>query len=256
MDKYESESHVDVSVVVTFHNEGVLAHTALTSICQSSLRAIAAGVRVEVILVLDRADSLTVSSVLNHPKMGGGEVLLHVSNGDLALSRHSGIDVARGEFICIVDGDDLISRDYVLRHFLESQKHGENVALHPEIVVSFGMYNAFSWQVDQGGEYFDKPSLLVVNPWISAVFARKTLFESIPQVEINTVKTGFGFEDWCWNCETIAAGIEHRLAWGTVYMYRRKFSGSMNENSRIAKAIVPPNSLFKSSLLDLKRTEQ
>lgn len=240
----------DVSVVVTFHNEGVLAHASLTSISQSCRRATDSGMKVELILVLDKADSLTVSSILNHPKLDGEEVVIHVTNGDLALSRHSGIDSANGEFICIVDGDDLISRDYVERHFREAQNHGENVALHPEMVVSFGMYNAFSWQVDQGGEYFDKPSLLMVNPWISAVFARKSLFEAVPQVQIDTKKTGFGFEDWCWNCETIAAGIEHRLAWGTVYMYRRKFVGSMNENSRVAKAVMPPNSLFNASLID------
>ena len=240
-------TNADVSVVVPFHREGVLAHATLTSVCNSIRLAEAEGIATELILVLDNADSVTSTVIMNHEKLQGEEVVLHVKNGDLATTRHDGIHAAIGTYICLVDGDDLISRSYIQNHFKAARDYGDNAIIHPEIVVNFGMYNAFNWQVDQMGQYFDKNNLLLVNPWVSAVFAHKSIFNQIPQRHIDTAKTGFGYEDWCWNCETVAAGFPHRLAWGAAYFYRRKFSGSMNSNSLSNRAIMPKNNLFTKS---------
>ena len=242
-------SEIDISVIVTLHREGILAHASLISICQSISSARSSGVMVELIIVLDNADAKTTEIVEGHPRLDGDFRILHVTNGDLALSRHSGIAVSRGAYISLVDGDDIVSRDYFQLHFERAAALDKDHVLHPEMVISFGQYNAFNWQVDQAGQYFHKPSLLKINPWISAAFAHRSVFERVPQVAIDTRKTGFGFEDWNWNCETIAKGMVHRLAPGTAYFYRRKFVGSMNKNSLSANAVMPPNSLFDSSLV-------
>lgn len=233
-----------LSAIITMHKEGVLAHTALRSYCSSRALARASDLEVELVIVLDNADAETRRFALNHPDLDGTERIIEVTVGDLALARNAGVAAATAPYICTLDGDDLISGRYFLAHMQEAMRLDGRFVLHPEIVLSFGMYCAFNWQVDQSGQYFDKSSLLSINPWISAAFAHRSTFEEIPYVACYPRTTGFGYEDWYWNCETISRGVIHRLAWGSVYFYRRKWRGSLNETSHALRTLIPKTSLF------------
>lgn len=237
-----------LSAIVTFHNEGLFAHTALLSYATARSRARSLGHEVEFVLIADRADELTRAVLESHATLDGSELHVHTSLGDVAAARNAGVAVASGEYICTLDGDDLISRDYFSKHLEMAASCEEHTILHPEMVVSFGKYNAFNWQVDQEGEYFDAQSLLSVNPWISAVFGHRKVFQEVPYVPCYPAKTGFGFEDWYWNCETISAGMVHRLAWGTAYFYRRKSTQSLNESNIGNRTLMPKSRLFDAVL--------
>lgn len=233
-----------IGVIVTFHREGILAHTTLRSYLLARKVAAAVGLDVRFFFIADYADEQTLHVLMNHPDLDGTEKIIRVALGDSALARNAGIGKADTEYLCILDGDDLISRNYFVDHYMAAQNLEGGVIIHPELVVSFGMYNSFNWQVDQAGPYFDRESLLVVNPWVSAAFARREVFETTPYAACYPSTTGFGYEDWYWNCETIAMGNTHRLAWGAAYFYRRKFSGSVNENSRSLNVVIPRTRLF------------
>lgn len=233
-----------LSAIVTMHKEGVLAHTALRSYCASRAIARESGLDVELVIVLDSADTVTHSVVKAHPDLDGTEHIVEVAVGDAALARNAGVSIATAPYICTLDGDDLISGRYFIAHMQEAMRQEGRFILHPEMVLSFGMYSAFNWQVDQAGQYFDRNSLLCINPWISASFAHRRVFEEIPYVACYPRTTGFGYEDWYWNCETIAKGVVHRLAWGSIYFYRRKWRGSLNEASHALKTLIPRTALF------------
>ena len=241
-----------LSAIATFHKEGVLAHATLRSYAKSREVARANGLEVEFVLVLDCADSVTRDFVQRHPDLDGSEKLIEISVGDPALSRNAGIMAATAPYICTLDGDDLISTRYFLSHMQEALRLEGRFVLHPEIVLSFGMYSAFNWQVDQTGQYFDRNSLLSINPWISAAFAHRSIYEEVPFVACYPSTTGFGYEDWYWNCEAVSKGVVHRLAWGTVYFYRRKWIGSRNEISNALKTVIPKTSLFDFAVNDAK----
>lgn len=240
---------VNAGVVITFHKEGVFAHAALRSYALARRVAASEGIQVGFVLVLDNADEETHRIVKRHPDLDGSERFVEVCVGDAALARNAGIMVCDADYIFTLDGDDLISRRYFAEHYRKILSLDGDVVLHPEMVVSFGMYNAFNWQVDQVGPYFDRNSMLAVNPWISAAFARHEVFEETPYAPCFPATTGFGYEDWYWNCETLAKGVEHRLAWGTAYFYRRKFTGSVNETSRSLDVVMPSTRLFAHSNL-------
>ncbi len=242
-----------ISVIVTFHREGILAHNTLTSYAMSRDFFRAEGGEVEFVFVLDCADEATARVVRSHPLLDGTEKIIDTGVGDAALARNVGVAESTAEYIAVLDGDDLISRRYFIDHSREAKKLDRNVVLHAEMVLSFGMYNAFNWQVDQEGEYFNRASLLTINPWICAAFAHRSVFESIPYAACYPSRTGFGYEDWYWNCETVANGFVHRLAWGAVYFYRRKWRGSANEANHHIKAVVPKSRLFETSLRASKK---
>ena len=207
-------------------------------------RARQAGLDMQMVLVLDNADAATVKAVRAHPDLGGDEVIVEVSVGDSALARNLGIGHATGSYVCMLDGDDLISRDYFHRHLEYARGAPGRLILHPELVVSFGVDDRFSWQVDQKTMPFSTDMLISENPWVSAVFARREAFLEVPYVACFPRQTGFGYEDWHWNCETTAAGYEHRVVPGTAYFYRLKEAGSINSDNSSLKAVMPPSKLF------------
>ncbi|WP_349984986.1 glycosyltransferase [Stenotrophomonas sp. WHRI 8082] len=234
----------DLSVVITFHKEGLLAHATLRSYALARRHAASEGCSVQFVLVLDNVDAETRRLVSDHPDLDGTELIVESHAGDSALARNAGVSKAGGRYICTLDGDDLINRDYFHAHVQFADSNPGRIILHPEFVVSFGMYNAFNWQIDQRGRYYSRDSLLLVNFWISAVFASREVFTEVPYVACFPGSTGFGYEDWYWNCETTAVGYEHLVVPRTAYFYRRKLSGSVNEASKAMQVVMPRSRLF------------
>lgn len=235
---------VDLTAVITFHREGILAHAALRSYLHSRRQAEAAGVRVNMVLVLDNSDEETRRMVRQHPDLEGDETILEAAVGDAALARNLGISHATGTYVCTLDGDDLISREYFQRHVQFAAQAPARAVLHAETVASFGRDHRFTHQIDQRTMPFSEDMLLSENPWVSAVFARREIFSEVPYVACFPRQTGFGYEDWHWSCQTTAAGITHLTVPGTAYFYRLKSSGSVNSTSSAIQALMPPSDLF------------
>ena len=88
---------IDISLLITFHNESVLAHATLNSIEHCRQYAQKAGLRTEYIWVLDDCDAQTKNILLNHPAIQCNPVkIVEVNHQDLGLSRNSGLAVAEG----------------------------------------------------------------------------------------------------------------------------------------------------------------
>jgi len=235
---------VDVSLLITFHGEGVLAHSTLNSIERCRKYAEAAGITTEYVWVLDAVNEETRDVLMAHPAASGNVQIVEVTHRDLGASRNSGIQVAGGTAIAILDGDDYFSTNWIERAWFYLKEYGDYAILHPEFVVNFGTHTAYCWQVDQGGQYYERDGLLVNNYWTSWTFAKRSVYLCCPYSITRPLQTGFGYEDWHWNCESIAAGYVHRLAWGAIGFYRRKKVRSLVTSTTTLGAIVPPTRLF------------
>ena len=233
-----------LSVVVTFHAEELFAHASLWSILQARQAALHAGHAVELVFVLDFAQAATSRVVKNHPALQGDERMLLTEHGDPGLARNTGVEVASAPWVCTLDGDDLVSLNYFLQHIDAMQGAAPNLVLHPEWVICFGKERRCTQQIDQRSAEFSVDMLLQHNPWVSAVCARKDTFRSIPYRGCKPQSTGFGYEDWHWNCETLAAGCQHHTVGGAAYFYRLKEQGSVNAASNALEVIMPPSALF------------
>jgi len=236
--------HPDVSVVITFHREGLLAHKSLLSLSRCRAAAERAGVGIEIVATLDRADAETQRIVRDFDAAGKPDVLLAVDVGDLGESRNNAIAHASGEWVLICDGDDYLSEDFIVRCVQSAGKYDERTILHPELIVMFDGWAAISWQPEDNDPAFHADCMLVCNPWNSCSFARRTTYTDVKYVRARPGESGFGYEDWHWNCETHAQGYSHRIASGTVHYVRKKSHGSLNQAHADGHALIHRTKLF------------
>ena len=227
-----------------------MAHTTLHCIEEMLKHAESNGITTELVYVFDRASDSTREIVKRYPIMNNKTTMIEVNNGDLGLSRNDGVAASCGEYITILDGDDYYSFNWITQSLHCARIFGNQAILHPEYVISFGTHNVYHRQINQVEEYYDPAGLLLSNYWAAWTFAHSSVYKNIPYQKTSVSETGYGYEDWHWNCETIAHGYEHQLASGVVGYYRRKEQSLMISQIKSA-AIIGPTKLFSSSMSKL-----
>ncbi len=234
----------EVSAVITFHREGLLAHTTLLSIERCRIEAEKEGSTVELVITLDNADVETERIVRGHPVLRPSDRVLPVSFRDLSTCRNHAVEHAGGNYIAIFDGDDYFSKNWLTQCLSLIKREGDSRIYHPALMVAFDAWNAYWYQIDQLDPNYQNDSLLSMNYWNACAFAARKTFIQCPYAVSRVGEAGFGYEDWHWNCETIAEGYVHRAAEKTIRFERRKSTGSLNVAHQGASAVVRPSKFF------------
>lgn len=235
----------DVSVVVTGHREGILAHRTLRSLARASRVARSSGLRVEVIGVLDNADTQTTDTfreALAPEGTVGAEAtsthVVEVACGDPGLARMRGIQRARAAWVCVLDGDNLVSGAWLAAAHRTAVDHGAPCIVHAEQLVIFESRNALWPQLSSDDAGFRSENFYDRNYWDTFCLAARSVFEDIPYAA-TARRSGFGPEDWHWGMETVHAGIAHLVAPRTALFYRDKATGSVQAAHDEDRSLLP-----------------
>ena len=240
------ESKYKESCILTLHGEGILCHTTIRSIEEQRLFAENYGMAVELVVILDRADSLTRKQLLNHSALRDTDQILEVNNGDLGLSRNVGIENSLGDIIAIYDGDDYYSKNWLYEGTSLALKYNYSLC-YPEYVFSFDKYySKFKLPDIDKGDY-SIYSLLFIHPLVSSVIFHKKIFESI---QYASIQPGFGYEDWNFCNEALSYGYKPKITKNTALFYRRKKEGSLLSAQLSNDALPLPSRLFKELAFD------
>lgn len=236
----------DISAIINLHNEGLIAHNSLRSLCDAAAVARASGISVEILVVADRVDSPTKEYVamVNHMEAN----VIEVDHGDLSSARNAGVKLSTGQNISFLDGDDLCSDNWLIKAYETRQKKGPLSILHPEANLFFGPEVTPSWMLHQDSTSHegDWTLLALRNCWTSLSFADRSAYERV-NFKRNCIGLGFGFEDWCWNIETIANGYSHQIVLGTTHLIRVQENSLVRQTSS-ARALMTPVELFRTHL--------
>lgn len=234
-----------ISVIVTAHHEGRLAHRTMKSVFNAMKHAENNDVVTEVIVVLDKPDKKTTdyfakywSSKIN---------VVTVDYGDPGLSRNYGVSIASGKFIALLDADDLFGSMWLLRAYHESIKLKNNAILHPELLVVFEGQNQIARFRGTEDSEFNVADLIENNGWTSLLFAERAILIENPFVA-TPLDSGFGYEDWHWYCESIAKGVEVKIVKDACAFIRRKTTGSRVTIHNQSQVIIPPTILFNPAV--------
>ena len=230
---------IDVSVVMTLHSEGLIVHRTFRALQAAIDLARRQGLSVEIIAVLDKvSDPLLKHSVEKWSSIFDGILSTHeVDFGALSLSRNFGISKSSGEFISILDGDDLYGEHWLIGAYQTCSSDLKIIA-HPEVCYSFPLEPFLRFHFNGRNVPLE---LLNANQWSALLMAHRDIFEKTPYVLDDQ---NFAYQDWLWNCETSAQGFRHVLVPGTLMAIRQKPHGkSLWQNSHAMNKVVRPNML-------------
>jgi glycosyltransferase involved in cell wall biosynthesis len=232
-----------VSIVMTLHTEGLLAHYALSSLIRVRAAAEQAGLATELICVLDCADADTRNIAGHHACLRESDSLIEVRHGDPGASRNSGLARAQGDFVAFLDGDDHCSKDWLHRAHREVVDCPRAAVCHPEWVLSFGEFHSLMRINDQRRAPYPLASLFKHHPWINAAFGRRETYDRARYVPPLHRETGFAYEDWHLNLELLSLGCLHITAPDTALYYRRKKNSTLVSHNAL-RSIVRPTRFF------------
>lgn len=235
-----------ISVVLNAHREGMIAKPTMESLKNSVFHAKEYGYTTEVLIILDRSDSETreVVSLCSERSFR----IIDTDFGDLGQARNLGAQLATGKFIALLDADDIWGIDWLAKATNVARSRPDKVVWHPEVNVYFGAEHHVFRHFDMEHTDFDPCGLLISNYWTSLSFGDRAIYLENPYPHTD-LKTGFGFEDWAWNMETIANGVIHKIVPGTAHAIRRKIT-SLSKDTVAAQAVPRPNNFFKWVLSD------
>lgn len=241
----------DLTVAITAHNESIVAGPMIASVEAAIARVVASGLSVERLIGLDNA---TPECEEFFTQEGLSKWSLHrVAFKDPFLTRNAMVDKATGRWIAFIDADDLVSENWFEEAIALLQYHearNEKVIIHPELNWIFEGTNSIFVKPDQMDELFNPYYFYNANYYDMMSLYPVEAARSIPY-QSRDIDHGFGYQDWQWNVQTMAAGWIHKVAIDTVIFKRRRADSVSVQNSKKQAVIRALDELSISRIQDI-----
>lgn len=231
----------DLTVAVTAHNEGLVAHKTMRSILEATKRLEEKKISYEILIHIDNGDQITKDYFKRYAKMPN--VVIYENNfGDPGPSRNFLAQKASGEYLTFLDGDDLISDNWLVVAYGVLIGATEEVIVHPEGILTFGteVNNVLTIQTETLPREKDTIVLLGENRWCAILMAKTSTLLKFPYQHLTG---GYSHEDYVFNVETTNAGIKHIIAKETILFYRRSNNSRLSSSNNMNQ-IIPYMEFF------------
>lgn len=138
------ESKSLVSIIVAIYNIAPYLDEAIESVCKQSYKSM------EIILVDDGSTDESPDICDNWAKSDSRIKVIHKANGGLSDARNAGLDMAQGEYVYFMDGDDTIAPELIDTAEFYMEQDNDLVVFQHHIIRSDGSRDS-SWHAI--GEY-------------------------------------------------------------------------------------------------------
>jgi hypothetical protein len=230
-------SDIDLTLVVTAHDETLLCGPTMRSGDLAVAEARARGYTVETIVALDNATPAT-NDYFHQPRFDHWE-RWEVHEGDLGRARNAIVPQTKGRYIAFLDADDLFSENWLAEGIaaLDAAAQREERAIaHPELNVVFDGHKAVRQNVDSSSPLFSPHLLYVRNCYDSLCMSPREAHLAVPYV-LRDISKGLSYQDWQFAIQTLSRGWRHLVVQDTIIFKRRRdFSLVVESNTR--KSIV------------------
>jgi hypothetical protein len=229
-----------ITSIVNVHAEGSMARPTIESMLDAVGFAAARDVDVQTLVVADRVTHDTIEAIRPYQNRIRIE---HVNVGDPGLARNAGTELATSEYVSFFDGDDLVGKTWLYEAFVVARKNPKNI-VHPHLFVVFGDRVTQQHIAEVAPITADQTRMLIFRNLFPAVqLSRRSTCLEVPYRK-SDLPSGFGYEDWTWNRDTIRAGYTHVTAPRTIFFSRRKLRGSVSRETLQQKCLPMPSPRF------------
>ena len=246
----------NVSVIVSYGQEGRLLQHNLRSIIAAMQYAQDNGVTSELILVGVNSDSDTELYLKSAAIALLDQVTYCVSNveyRDIGTARNKAVRLANNELISFVNGKDLVSENWLLdaRNLLKQSE--QPIIVHPQYELSFGAKDRLREIKSSTDPYFSHEGMVEEDYFCPTMMTARSLALQHPYSE-NNEEGGYGFTEWLWDCETLAAGVGHIVVPQTLYADRwHEVDSRFNNNDKL---LLPKTGYLQSYSKELAATNE
>jgi glycosyltransferase involved in cell wall biosynthesis len=239
----EDPASYDVSLIITARLEGRLAHRSVRSAQRALRYAEQRGIRVELLAVLDRPTSETLTYFDEQEQLF--DLVRRVDFCDRGLARNAGAELSRGRYLTFLDAGDLLSENWIATAFQFAVANpAQALVLHPELSLHFGGKLFLFKHIDSTSPDYSPLDLLRCDYWDTLSFVSRAFFLDGNRYAASDPCAGFGHAGWHWNCETIAHGAVHRVVPRTVRFARLKGAEPDCETGHQRRMVIRPTRLF------------
>ncbi len=224
-------SGVDLTLLVTVHDETLVSGPTMTSADRAVERALAAGHTVQRVIALDNATDAT-TEYFQRPEFDQWERWV-THEGDPGRVRNSIVPRAAGRYLAFLDGDDLFSSNWLadgVTTLKAADEEGRRVIAHPELNVIFDGGAQLNQNVDQDSPLFTPHFLYVRNCYDTLCLTPREAHLEQPYAG-RDMANGLSREDWQFAVETMSRGWKHVVVPDTIIFKRRRDSSMMVESA-------------------------
>ena len=237
----EDFAMIKLSFIVPIYNVASYLRMCVESLLDQDL----AKDEYEIILVDDGSTDSCPEICDEYERMFDNIRVIHQKNGGLSAARNSGIKVAKGEYICFVDGDDYWQRNVLAGLITQMERDNLDVIrfrlqyVNPEGEV----YNPYKSDPFKGNDYSEVPTdgVSFLNSRMStacyawAFILRRDLIVVNPLIRssVNTLFTeGIYFEDTDWTPRMLCKANRVASTQTVVYNYLQREGSITNAVNR------------------------
>lgn len=243
--RLNSERPFHASIILNVHREAVFLRRTLLSLEEAVEFAGSKGLKLELVVVLDRTNDATRLALSSFDFSAYAAVqIIEVDNGSLGLSRNDGIEHAKGTYIFTADADDLVSYNYFYDIYMAARGGGPEALYFPQYVMSFaGTYFICRYY---GLDQVTPMTFVDKQPYISRVCAHRDVFRRVPYRDVR-LSRGYAYEDWHFNAEAVGTGFHIHTVKDTILFYRQRLGSLQRSADAISIRQIPPTRLFSPS---------
>jgi glycosyltransferase involved in cell wall biosynthesis len=227
----------DLTLIVTAHNETVVAGPTMRSAEIAVEAARWRGFTVQQVIVLDKATEAT-TAYFNQPRFDHWERRT-MHEGDLGLVRNAVVPDTEGDYIAFLDADDIFSENWLAEALVtvkEGEARGEGLIASPELEVLFDRNVASTRNLEQNSPLFTPYFLYLRGYYDSLCVTPREAHLQVPYGR-RDIPNGLAFQDFQFAIETMSRGWKHVIVKDTIIFKRRRPSSLVTE-SLARKAIV------------------
>ena len=225
-------TEVDLTLIVTVHDETLVCGPTMRSADLAVAAARAAGYAVQTVVALDKATEET-SAYFHQPVFDHWERWV-MDEGDLGRVRNALAPRVDGRHIAYLDADDMFSENWLAEGIAvldAAGERGERVIAHPEVNFIFDGVRAVLHNTDQTSPLFTPYFLYLRNCYDSLCMTPREAHLEVPYVH-RDIPNGLSFQDWQFAIETMARGWRHVVVPDTIIFKRRRDYSLMIESKQ------------------------